>query len=77
MTKEEKIQHKIDRSQRRRQKRYDATANKIARKRNAFMEHGFKVINNQYGVWEENGRMMQICSYEAYGTCEFPCNGDC
>lgn len=19
----------------------------------------------------------QVCSYDAYGTCQFPCNGDC
>lgn len=28
------------------------------------------------GTWiDDNGRMMQNCDY--FGTCEFPCNGDC
>jgi antitoxin component YwqK of YwqJK toxin-antitoxin module len=26
-------------------------------------------------TWYENGKMMQRCEY--YGSCEFPCNGDC
>jgi hypothetical protein len=26
-------------------------------------------------TWEEGGKTMQNCDY--YGTCEFPCNGDC
>ena len=29
------------------------------------------------GVWKENGVFMQKCSYESYGTCRYPCNGDC
>lgn len=28
-------------------------------------------------IWKENGIFMQKCSYERYGTCEYPCNGDC
>lgn len=77
MKREEKIRKKIERSQKRRQKRYDKTASKIGRKMDSFRLSGFRAINNQSGVWEENGKLMQICSYEVYGICEYPCNGDC
>lgn len=76
MTREEKVQKKIKRSQERRQKRYNNTRYTISKQRNAFEQGGFRAIK-RCGVWEENGRMMQVCSYEAYGTCEYPCNGDC
>lgn len=74
-TREEKVRKKIERSQRRRQKRYDKTASKIGRKMEAFQMHGFKAINNYNDIWEENGRLVQICSY--MGICAYPCNGDC
>lgn len=35
-----------------------------------------KLVNFNSATWEgPDGRMMQNCDY--FGTCEFPCNGDC
>ena len=31
--------------------------------------------NYHSATWYENGKLMQNCDY--FGTCEFPCNGDC
>jgi len=61
MTKEDKIKLKKERKFRRCQKR----RNKPKKDKNLFR------------VWYENGKAMQICSYKEYGTCEYPCNGDC
>lgn len=38
---------------------------------------GFTAAKN--GSWydSERGCYMQVCSYDAYGICESPCNGDC
>lgn len=35
--------------------------------------------NATYDVWKDKqtGKLMQKCSYERYGTCTYPCNGDC
>lgn len=35
---------------------------------------------NNYRYWKDNTSptgYSQKCCYEAYGTCPFPCNGDC
>lgn len=35
---------------------------------------------NSGGYWEDSFSptgYSQVCSYEVYGTCQYPCNGDC
>ena len=32
------------------------------------------------GYWEDSFSptgYSQVCSYDVYGTCQYPCNGDC
>lgn len=77
MTKEEKEQRRIDSRQKRRQKKYDKTYDKYIKGRNdIFYERGFTGLKGR-GTWWENGRVVQNCSYDGFGICEFPCNGDC
>jgi hypothetical protein len=36
--------------------------------------------NRGFDSWEDPNSptgYSQVCSYEVYGTCESPCNGDC
>jgi len=39
------------------------------------------LLKHGYGLpWSDSSSptgMSQKCCYEAYGTCQYPCNGDC
>ena len=74
-TREEKVSMKQERSLRRIQKRQEKDREKISSNRDLFETGGFSNVKRKNGTWWEDGKLMQICDY--FGTCEFPCNGDC
>ena len=74
-TREEKVRMKQERSLRRIQKRQEKDRKKINFDRHLFGSGGFSNLKRRNRTWWEDGKLMQICDY--FGTCEFPCNGDC
>ena len=43
-------------------------------------ELGVPLYGARGGHWEDSFSptgYSQVCSYEVYGTCQYPCNGDC
>jgi hypothetical protein len=43
-------------------------------------ELGVPLYGARGGYWEDSFSptgYSQVCSYEVYGTCQYPCNGDC
>lgn len=75
MTKDEKIQRKLRRVEKRRNKR-----RKDFRNIDEYMtQYGLSFTQArsccQRGYFKEYGKLIQICSY--MGLCEYPCNGDC
>ena len=43
-------------------------------------ELGVPLYGARGGYWEDSFSptgYSQVCSYDAYGTCQYPCNGDC
>ena len=81
MTREKKIQKKLERAKIRRKKRLE-----IYNRRKSTADHyGIPLSavdkrGNCSGYWADPSSptgYSQKCSYEAYGTCQHPCNGDC
>ena len=43
-------------------------------------ELGVPLYGARGGYWEDSFSptgYSQVCSYDVYGTCRYPCNGDC
>jgi hypothetical protein len=43
-------------------------------------ELGVPLYGARGGYWEDSFSptgYSQVCSYDVYGTCQYPCNGDC
>ena len=43
-------------------------------------ELGVPLYGARGGYWEDSFSPTgdsQVCSYDVYGTCQYPCNGDC
>ncbi len=75
MTKDEKIERKKRRIEKRRNKRRTDF-----RDIDEYMtEHDLTFTQArsycQHGYFKENGKLTQVCSY--MGFCDYPCNGDC
>ncbi len=81
MTREQKVQKRINRANARRLKRslvqdqissvmhFDHVSRGCARS---------KVVHGYFKPWSDSSSptgMMQVCSYQ--GHCQYPCNGDC
>ena len=83
MKAEEKALKKIARSERRRTIRNEKYFNKIrSAKERGYYIPLHAVDKNGYagGSWLDSNSptgYSQVCSYEAYGTCQSPCTGDC
>ena len=86
MTREEKHKKKIQRSIDRRKKRREIFIKKIHGVRcissdnniplYIISKQGYYVGGSWYDPNSPTG-YSQKCSYDAYGTCQSPCNGDC
>ena len=83
MTREEKILKRKTRAANRRAKRNEKYFNKINTVRVIGVYVPLSAID-RYGIvsgsWPDSSSptgYSQKCSYEAYGTCQSPCNGDC
>jgi hypothetical protein len=83
MTREEKVLKRKARAQRRIQKRLkEREAVKAATRWGQYplAAARYKVKHGYYNSWYDPNSptgYSQVCSYEAYGTCQSPCNGDC
>lgn len=86
MTREEKHKRKIERSIKRRSKRKEIYVKKIqgVREISRFLDIPLSVIdkrgNYRGGSWYDPKSptgYSQKCSYDVYGICQSPCNGDC
>ena len=83
MTREEKISKRKTRAANRRAKRNEKYFNKIRIVSDLDVHVPLHAID-RYGIvsgsWPDPNSptgYSQKCSYEAYGTCQSPCNGDC
>lgn len=66
------------RAARRKEKRNREYAQFVARYDRLIGLGGFSAAKGR--AWPDNSSptgYTQVCSYEAYGTCQAPCNGDC
>ena len=83
MTREEKIQKRKTRAANRRARRNERYFSRIrtAREIDSYVPlHAIDKYGIVSGSWEDPNSptgYSQKCSYEAYGTCQSPCNGDC
>jgi hypothetical protein len=83
MTREEKILKRKTRAANRRARRNEKYFNKINTVRDIDVRVPLSSIDrygNVSGSWPDPSSptgYSQKCSYEAYGTCQSPCNGDC
>ena len=87
MKRPDKIKKRIERAQRRREKRnasYKARIRKCSDLGgNVPLHAAEKLYDNSWyvsGSWADSNSptgYTQKCSYEAWGTCQSPCNGDC
>ena len=81
MTREQKIRIKKERASLRKQRRLDV----YLRRKRVSDEYGIPlsaVDKDGYagGYWPDPSSptgYSQKCSYDAWGTCQYPCNGDC
>lgn len=76
MNRQEKIRKKQERSSKRKNKR-DQKYREFLEYNHEMIDYGGFCAVKGNGIFYRNGKMMQKCSYEAYGICEVPCNGDC
>ncbi len=79
MTREQKIAKRKARKQLRIAKRNTKFQRSgLVRRMNAGCSVGEarRIDRNGYFI-DSSGREMQVCSYDAWGTCSYPCNGDC
>jgi hypothetical protein len=82
---EEKTQKRIQRSIRRRKHRMEAYVKRIEGARvygsnvplYATRHDGSIIHGSCWFDKDSPTKWTQICSHDAYGTCQFPCNGDC
>jgi len=87
MKRADKIKKRMERAQRRRAKRNESYKNRIRTVSdlggNVPLHAATKLWGGQWyvsGSWydpESPTGYTQKCSYEAWGTCQSPCNGDC
>lgn len=86
MTREEKKKNKIERSIKRRAKRKEIYVKKIRAVRDIsrILSLPLSIIDKQGnytgGSWYDPNSptgYSQKCSYDVYGICQSPCNGDC
>jgi hypothetical protein len=78
MTREEKHAKRKARAEYRRKVRMIKYVEKI--KAVEGLPCGVSLSNGRYGSWPDPNSptgYSQVCCYEAYGTCQSPCNGDC
>lgn len=81
MKRDQKIQKKLERAKIRRKKRLEI----YNRRKSIANNYGIPLSavdkrGNYSGYWADPSSptgYSQKCSYEAYGTCQYPCNGDC
>lgn len=86
MTREEKKQKRIQRAINRRKKRREIYLKRIQSVHwistdsnvplSIISKHGYYMGGSWYDPNSPTG-YSQKCSYDAYGTCQSPCNGDC
>jgi len=78
MTREEKIIKRKLRAKTRKEKRNKKYFSFLEDNRDVIRMGGFAPAKKG-GRWfnSSTGKYMQVCSYDAYGSCESPCNGDC
>jgi hypothetical protein len=84
MTREEKTEKRIQRSIRRKETRMKWYVNKIQKARqygsnvplNTHNREGYQLGTSWWDP-ESPTKWTQICSYDVWGTCPSPCNGDC
>jgi hypothetical protein len=87
MKRADKIQKRKDRAQRRRAKRNEAYKNRIRAcdelGGNVPLSAARRLYGGQWyvmGSWPDPSSptgYSQKCSYDVWGTCQSPCNGDC
>lgn len=82
MLRAEKILKRQARAQERRLKKNEKYFAKIraVREINVWLPLSAVTRYGLSGSWEDPSSptgYSQVCSYEAYGTCQSPCNGDC
>ena len=83
MTREEKVLKRKARAQRRIQKRLKERESVMAASKWGSIPLSaarYKVKHGYYNSWPDSNSptgYSQVCSYDAYGTCQSPCNGDC
>ena len=75
-TREEKVRMKQEKANKRKTRRNAEYRNFLNSKREEISVGGFQFAKNG-GTFMKDGKWMQKCSYDAYGYCEYPCNGDC
>lgn len=76
MTRAEKKEKAIQKRTNRYAKRMEKYVNKIQKKR----EIESLIISGAITYWKDSNSptgYSQKCSYERWGTCQHPCNGDC
>lgn len=77
MTEKEKYKEEgLRRMKLRKQKRNDEFRQMVSEAN----ERGTPFSGAKYGSWPDSSSptgYSQRCSYDAYGTCQSPCNGDC
>jgi hypothetical protein len=78
MTREEKHAKRKARAEYRRKVRMTKYIEKIDKVQH--LPYGVPLSAGEYGSWPDPNSptgYSQVCSYEAYGICQSPCNGDC
>lgn len=75
-TREEKVRKKIERAKNRKSIR-DLKYKEFLQNKTKEIDLGGFVFAKNGGIFWRNGKWMQKCSYEVYGICDYPCNGDC
>jgi hypothetical protein len=81
MTREQKIKKRIERANKRRKIRQDI----YLTRKNTANHYGvpLSAVNKEGrcdGYWVDPSSptgYSQKCDYDAWGTCQYPCNGDC
>lgn len=82
MKREEKVKRKIERAKKRRDNRNKKYKEKISKVSECGSNVPLWVLTNDgmFDCWPDSSSStgyFQKCSYEAWGICEAPCNGDC
>lgn len=81
MTREQKIKKRQERAWARKNRRLDVyNRRKRVADNYGIPLHAIDKNGNASGSWEDPTSptgWSQKCSYDRYGTCQHPCNGDC